>query len=195
VRCPRPLAACLASLGLLASGACGWHAGLQAPAGAGSVGIDVFTSDRKILERDLEPRLNSAMTRALVDLIDVPLEHPKRADLVIHGEIVEFRRRAGVRNDDNDLVETGVLIEATARLVDRRTGEILVPTKKARVWSSYGLDGTTAVEQGDVAQERALRHIAEILVLDLFRPEEENLPPEVEPESPEPPAPPAPERR
>jgi hypothetical protein len=170
---PLPWIVLLAAMG---AGACGWHAGLTAPGGASSVGIDVFTAERHILERDLEPRLNAAMTRAFVDLIDVPLENPRKADLVIKGEIVEYRRRAGVRNEDNDLVETGLRIEATARLVDRKTGQIVVPSRTAYVWSSYGLDGVTAVEQEDLARERALRHIAETLILDLFRPGGENPP-------------------
>jgi len=174
VRLRRALPVLLAALG---SGSCGWHAGLGAPAGASTVGIDVFTADRNILERDLEPRLNANMTRAFVDLLDVPLENPRRADLVIRGEILEYRRRAGTRNKDNDLLETGVLIVAAARLVDRRTGAIVVTTKQARIWSGYALDGETAVQQEDGARERALQYIAQTLILDLFRPVEENAAP------------------
>lgn len=165
----------------LALGTCGWHAGLQAPGGATSVGIDVFTADRHILERDLEPRLNANMTRAFVDLLDIPLENPRRADLIIRGEILEYRRRAGTRSKDNDLLETGVLIEAEARLVDRRTGAIVVPNQRAHIWSGYALDGETAVQQEDAARERALQFLAQTLILDLFRPRDENAPPPEEP--------------
>ena len=63
---------------LLGAGACGWHAGLKAPDGATSVGIEVFPAERRILERDLEPLLNQAMTRAFVDLVATPLQHPLR---------------------------------------------------------------------------------------------------------------------
>lgn len=166
---------------LLGTGACGWSAGLSAPEGGESIGVEVFVSERHILERDLGPPLSDAITRAVADLVGAPIESPGRADLVLKGEILEYRRRAGVRNRDNELVETGVFFEASARLVDRRTGSVVAPTRKAQVWSGYALDRASVGNEA-LARERAIRYVAETLVLDLFGRGDENPgPPEGNP--------------
>ena len=75
----------------------------------------------------------------------------------------------GICTKDNNLVETGVFVSVTAELVDRRTGEIVVPARERHVWSGYAL-GEQAAQNEVEALERALTHVAETLVLDLFGP-------------------------
>jgi hypothetical protein len=152
---------------LLATAACGWHAGLHVPQGT-RIGVEVFETDREILERGLEPLLTEEISRALIDRLGAPIECPERADLVVRGRILDYRRRPGIRNKENQLLETGLFVRASAELVERRTGNVVVPVKEAQVWSGYSTD--RSLESEEAARQRALRHVADSLVLDLFRP-------------------------
>jgi hypothetical protein len=159
---PRHRLGSLVLCGVLATG-CGWHAGL--PSGTGqSVGVEVFGATRNVLERDLEPRLHDALSRSVSDHLRAPLAAADRADLVVRGEIHEYRRRSGVRDRDNRLLESGVRISLRAVLVDRRRGVELRSVER-NVWSGY-IIGPEETELE--ARDRALRHLADTIVLDLF---------------------------
>ncbi len=154
------------ALGLLCA-ACGWHAGLGAPAGARTVGVEAVRREGSVLERGLEPRLTDALSAAVVDWVDLPLVAPDEADLVVRSELLEFRRRGGVRTPENELIETAVFVRASAVLYDRRSGTPLGEPVQAQQWSGYALDD---VANEDAARDRALRHVAVSLVLELFQP-------------------------
>jgi hypothetical protein len=159
-----PLAATLLGAACLA---CGWHSGLVAPRGARTVGVEAVRRDGQVLERGLEPLLGDALSEAVVDWLDLPLVSPAEADLVVRGELLEYRRRGGVRSPENELIETAVLVRARAQLYDRRTGELLGEPVTAQEWSGFALDDPT---NEDAARARAIRHVAVTLVLDLFEP-------------------------
>jgi hypothetical protein len=163
---------------VLALPACGWHAGLTAPEGAGSIGVEAARRAATVLERGLEPRFTDALSSAVLDWVDLPLADPSKADWVLRAEILEYRRRGGVRNRDNELIETAVFVRARAELVERRTGKRRGPVQ-AQEWSGYALED---VENELPASERALRHVATSLILDLFG-GDGFAPPEAEPAS------------
>ncbi len=148
-------------------GACGWHAGLQAPSGARSVGVEAVRRDGTMLERGLEPLLTDALSEAVVDWVDLPLVAPGEADLVVRGELLEYRRRGGVRTPDNQLVETAVFVRARATLYDRSRGAPAGEPALAQEWSGYALDDPN---NEDAARDRAIRHVAAELILKLFEP-------------------------
>ena len=147
--------------------ACGWHAGLETPGGARSVAVEAAQRDGTVLERGLEPLLTDALAEAVVDWVDLPLVAPAEADLVVRAELLEYRRRGGVRTPDNELIETAVFVRARAELFDRRKGSILGEPVQAQEWSGYALDDVTNEE---AARDRAIRHVAVSLILDLFEP-------------------------
>ena len=153
-------------LGLLAVAACGWRAGLPVPAGARSIGVEVSTRDGQVLERGLEPELTAALSQAVVDWVDLPLVAPDQADLVLRSEVVDYRRRGGVRNTENELIETAIFVRARAELYDRRSGRVIEGPRLAQEWSGFALDA--AVPSEEEAQTRVLRHVAAALVLELF---------------------------
>ena len=146
---------------------CGWHAGLGTPEGAHSVGVEAVKRDGHVLERGLEPELTDALSAAVVDWVDLPLVTSAQADLVVRGEVLEFRRRGGVRNKDNELVETAVFVRASAELYDRRTGKTVGAAVQAQEWSGFGLDDPM---NENAARARAVRHVAVSLILGLFEP-------------------------
>jgi hypothetical protein len=156
-----------ATLLALACAACSWHAGLRAPSGARTVGVEAARRDGKVLERGLEPLLTDALSEAVVDWVDLPLVAPADADLVVRSQILEYRRRGGVRRPDNELVETAVFVRASAELFDRRSGTALGTPIQAQEWSGYVLDEAS---NEDAARDRALRHVAVSLILELFEP-------------------------
>lgn len=150
--------------------ACGWHAGLPAPRGAQSVAVEAVTREGTVLERGLEPELSDALSAAVVDWVGLPLVPPGEADLVVRTRILEYRRRGGVRNRRNELIETAVFVRARAELYDRRSRRVLGSPATAQEWSGYALDD---VANEDAARARALRHVAVSLVLALFEPRED----------------------
>ena len=159
----RALAVLVLVPGLL--GGCGWSAGLVLPEGVRTVGVEVFPRDRLVLERGLEPRLADALSQAVSDLVGAPLATPRDADWVLEGEIVEVRRRAGIRSTDNRILETAVRVRIEARLVDRRSGAVTAATTEPYVWGGYALDQPG---NEDLSEDRVLRYLAETIVLDLF---------------------------
>jgi len=147
---------------------CSWQAGIPAPAGARSVAVDAVRRDGAVLERGLEPLLTDALSEAVVNWVDLPLASPAEADLVVRCQILDYRRRSGVRNRENQLLETAVFVRAQAQLFDRRRGHTSPPVF-AQEWSGYTLEDPA---NEDAARDRALRVIAETLVLDLFQPDD-----------------------
>ncbi len=152
-----------------AAGACGWRAGLRSPElgvpAPGSVGVELFDVANGVLERNLEPRLHQAMTRAVLDWVHEPLVSPGDADWVVRGRINQYNRRGGIRSSDHLLLESGVRIDASAELVDRRSGETLGRSSRTSIWSGYATGDPRSERE---AADRALRNVAETLILDLF---------------------------
>lgn len=160
-------------LGPLLLGACGWHSGLTVPEGARSVAVEAVTRKGDVLERGLEPELTAALSQAVVDWVDLPLASPAEADLIVRAEVLEFRRRGGVRNRQNELLETAVFVRASAELHDQRmhNGQrkdvLLGAPVLAQEWSGYALEDPA---NESAARARAMRHVANSLVLALFEP-------------------------
>lgn len=154
--------------------ACGWHVGAGPRArdgvdgeryGAGStIGVELFDRSREVLERNLEPELHAALSRAVVDHGGHTLATADEADLVVRGTVLEYRRRGGVRSEEHVLLETGVRLRIAAELVDRTSGTVLAATRP-HVWSSYALDG---VPREAAARERGFDFLARKVVFDLF---------------------------
>ncbi|MEX1024306.1 MAG: hypothetical protein WD226_04445 [Planctomycetota bacterium] len=162
----------------LGVGACGWHAGpgpapdLPEVARARTIGVELFDRSRYVLERNQAPEIHAALARAAVDHSGLRLVAAEQADVVVRGAIVEYRRRAGVRSVENELLETGVRLTLEASLVERRTG-LELGRARPRVWSSFAIDGegpgglgTPAVEGG--ARTRGYEFLARKLIFDLF---------------------------
>jgi hypothetical protein len=167
-----------ASLGLaLIAGACGYSTGLAMPEHARSIGVAIFGNDS--LERDLEPRLYDEISRAVRDWANAPLVAPDHAELVMRGKITSYHRRSGVRNPENQLLESAIYIEVDASLY--RAGGDRPIRGPVHVTSSTGylvpLPDSVAVvhdrgvlEDESVARDRTLHNIADKLVLDLLAP-------------------------
>ena len=166
----------LVALACAGLASCGWHAGLGLPEGHRTVGVEIFELERDILERNLEPIVADALSRAVTDYVRAPIVAPRDADVVVRGRILDYRFRAGIRDTQNQLQETGLYVRVAAELVDGRSGEVLVPLRESSVWSGYHLGPDAAAHEAS-ARVRALEYVAETLVLDLFRPDARSEPP------------------
>jgi hypothetical protein len=155
------------SIALLLFGAsCGWRFGLEGPDRQVTIGVEIFEIDRTVLERGLEAPLQRALSQAVSDWVDARLVSPERADWVIRGRILGFRRRSGIRSTSHELLESGVRLDVSAELVERATGRLVAPSARESIWSGFALD---AAANESAAVDRGLRAVAEALVLDLFR--------------------------
>ncbi|MBL8862109.1 MAG: hypothetical protein JNK02_08860 [Planctomycetes bacterium] len=159
----RRAAALALGLCALTAGGCGYSTGLRVADRIGSVGVTFFQNST--LERDVERPLQDALTASVRSLTDVPIADHGSAEVLLRGTILEYRRRGGIRSTDNELLETGLLLEAEAGLYDRRSDRPLGPQRRARVWVGYVLDDPSGEAQ---ARDRAIRHVADELVLELF---------------------------
>jgi hypothetical protein len=159
-------------LAALFLGACGYHTGLVAPEGTKTVGVEFFGNDGPL--RDLEVELQAELAKAVERMVHLRVVDPLRADVVVRGRILDYRKRGGIRSKDNQLLETGVRIAVDAELVDptRRTGDDGKPLpprvlRSARTSSESGF----RLEEPDgerAARARVLRNLADRLALDLF---------------------------
>lgn len=143
---------------------CGYSSGLKVAENYDTVGVEIFANDS--FERDLEPLLHEQLTGVLTELSDARLVSPELARAQIRGRLISYTRRNGIRSRDNELLETGVQIEVEASLYVRGS-ETPLRTTKALCAVGYTLD---AMGNETDARNRALRHIAEELVLELFGP-------------------------
>ena len=147
---------------LLALGGCGWHTGLVAPEGVDSLGVAYFVNETP--EPDIEVELAREMVRSVTKHMDTRVRGVGEADALIRGTITDYRRRPGIRSDENRLAETGVRIAVRAMLVDATTGEILRRAETG-IWSNFAIDD---LDNEVDARTRALRYLADQVVLDLF---------------------------
>jgi len=154
-----------AALAVGLGGGCGYSTGIRVADRMGSVGVTYFGN--KTLEPDVERPMQDALTASIRSLTDLPLADPGQAEVILRGVILEYRRRGGIRSSDNELLETGLYIEAEAGLYDRRSDRPLGPQKRARIWVGYVVDQTNGESD---ARDRAIRYVADELVLELFTP-------------------------
>lgn len=99
--------------------ACGYSTGLTVPEQAGrTIGIEFF--ENRTPERDIELEFHTQLSQAVIDLVHAPLVPPERADVVIRGTMLRFSRRYGVRDADNQLEESGIIVHVQGGLWRRR---------------------------------------------------------------------------
>lgn len=153
----------LAGLALCAAllPACGYTAGARLGPERERLGIELFANDGRV--PDLERALHVQLTRAARDLIDGDVVRPSEAQVLMRGRIEGYRTRGGVRDSNNRLLESGVEVSVSAALVSP-AGAPLTREVRAATWVGFTRDRQEAEED---AVERALRNLAERVVLDL----------------------------
>ena len=154
---------CGALFAALLTAGCGYRVGLSAPEGFHTVAVEVFHNDT--LEPDLERALHGALSREVRDRVPLSLASPKESELLIRGRLVDFSRVRGIRIPENQVLESGVRIVAEAWTVSGSTGEVITPKTVARATVGYPV-GSSSGERA--AHERAIRHLAQVLTVDLF---------------------------
>ena len=179
------LCAAASIVALALSVGCGYHAGLPLAEGR-TIGIEIFSNEsRTELAPGLERDLHREVSDVLIRLANAPLLPPDEANRRITGRILRYHFRPGIRNEDNELLETGLRIEVQAEIRDR-SGNVLKQTEISSQ-TGYVIDSSTAERD---ATDRVLGNLAERLVLDLMAPLGEDLPVDEEPTE-DPPADPA----
>ncbi len=157
------------TLGLLVG--CGWRAGLapDLPRDA-TLGVHWLGNDSRV--RDLELDLTRALVDAALDRVPLRPEHPARADYVLRGTLLDYRRRSGIRSPQNVLEETGVELLLEVELVRGSSGRVVARSER-RLSAGFALDerGLSIASPTERAQrDRVIRNLAEGVVLDLFGP-------------------------
>ncbi len=154
---------CAVLLAALLPAGCGYRVGLSAPEGFTTVAVEIFHNDT--LEPDLERALHGSLSQEVRDRVPLPLVSTKDSELLIRGRLIDFSRVRGIRNPENQILESGVRIVAEAWTVRSSTGEVVTPKTTARATVGYPV-GNSSGERA--ARERAIRHLAQVLTIDLF---------------------------
>lgn len=144
------------------SAGCGFSTGIRLDPAVGSVGVEMFGNDSALT--DLERDLHVQLSRSVRNISSAPLADPNRADLIIRGRIVSYLRRGGIRSRSNRLIESGLQIQVRSELWTAAGVRVVEPSI-SRVNVGYTLD-TPGNERE--ARERALKIIADRIVLDLL---------------------------
>jgi len=153
----------LGSLLLASLASCGYTSGIRLPADARTIGVTVFDNlgPQPEVERDLFACLSSQANR----MIDAELVAPQNADLVIRGEIVEYRRLHGILNKEGQLQQSGVRLILRAWIEDQRLGVRIGDTMQVDQAVRYVIH---AGQEEFGARTTALQHLCQELILDLF---------------------------
>ena len=153
----------LLGLALACLSGCGYSSGVRLPGEAQSFGVTVFNNmgPEPRLERDLFASLSSQASR----MLDAELRAPNVADVLIRGEIVDYRRIYGVLDTEGQLQQSGVRIMLRAWLEDRRSGKRLGD----QIYFDQAVRYVIRVREEEFGARRdALNHLCQELVLDLF---------------------------
>lgn len=142
---------------------CGYSTGLHLAPEYESLGVEVFENETQV--RDIERDLHAAMTHFVRDRVSATLRAPERADLVLRGEILDFRYRRGIRSAENQQLETGLSVVARASLWSQGEGEPVAGPVLARTQMGYSLEAPFGEQD---ARRRVLENLAERLLLDLM---------------------------
>lgn len=164
-RASRAWCAALALIVVSVLQGCGYSTGLAVKERHRTIGLAVFGNQS--YERDIERLFYDEMARALRDTCDATLVDPADADVVVHGDVLAYRRRSGIRSPENKLLETGVYIQVRASLQERGSVVPKAPAVTSDTWVGYVIEG---LESERTARDRALRYLADELVLELFGP-------------------------
>jgi hypothetical protein len=142
---------------------CGYSTGVRLPAGYETVGLSVF--DNAGPEPRIERDLFASLSRQTSRMLAAEVRSPDRAELVIRGQILDYRRLSGVLSSEGQLQQSGVRVLLVAWIEDRRLG--------VRLGDPIQFDQSVryvvrAGQEESGARREALDHIAQELVLDLF---------------------------
>ncbi|MCA9003315.1 MAG: hypothetical protein KDB61_15435 [Planctomycetes bacterium] len=159
---------CLLRLSLLALlvgllGSCAYRARFRLPEAYETYGVEIFANSS--LEPDLERQIHGYLTRTLSDTAGARVVSPGNSDVFVRGTIQTSERRPGIRNRDNEWLESGSRIIVRAELVEAKSGRTL---STSQVWVEAGF--VFGVQGGQAeARDRALENAAQRLILELLQ--------------------------
>ncbi len=165
-----PLSSGLRTCMLLLAGclsACGYRAGLELQGDFESIGIEMFGNDGPL--PGIERELHSELQRSARNMLETPIRTPGQADVILRGRITTYGTRGGLRTGGNRLRSKGVRLVAEAELWTA-SGRKLKGPARASVQVGY-LNGPLAADEQ--ARLRAMKNVADFLLLKLLVPENE----------------------
>lgn len=156
---------------------CGYSSGVRLPLGARSVGVEAFGNVGPFpeVEREVFAILSTQASR----MIDGDVVPPGQADLLICGQIEDYRRLHGVQSAEGSLQESGVRIMLRAWLEDSREGQQIGQV----LYYDQSVRYILGVREGEAGARRAaLDQLCQEVILDLFNQPDLGRPSEEDPD-------------
>ena len=146
------------------------RAGLPSPEGATTLAVAFPGNETRL--RDLEQEVGLALAEAALERLTLAPAAPQDADLVLRGQILDYRGRGGVRSDTNVLLEASTEIRVALELFEPGTGAVIATAERSLEAGFLADPLTSPFRPTDSfpARDRIVRNLAEGLVLDLFAP-------------------------
>jgi len=139
---------------------CGYYSfsGSTLPSHIKTVAVPLFTN--RTTQYGIEGKLTESLITALVRDNTLKVVPEGRADSVLRGSIVDYKKEAYTYDENENVKEYIVHIYVTASFEDLRKKRELWKEEKLEGWGTYLAQGETE----DKAQERAIDKLSEDLV-------------------------------
>jgi len=135
-------------------GGCGYTTKTEMPAGIKTIYVPTFTNQIEIenlytyrggLETDIT---NAIIKRFLFDGNLKVVNDPDKADATLKGELKSFFQNPLRFNQDEEIEEVRVFLQVSIKLIDNRTGKVLIEEPSMVARDQRFLVGPTARSQG-----------------------------------------------
>ncbi len=145
-------------IAILAGCGCYSFSGSTLPSHIKTVAVPLFTN--RTTQYGIEEKLTESLINALVRDNTLKVVPEGRADSVLRGSIVDYKKEAYTFDENENVKEYIVRIYVTASFEDLRKKRELWKEEKLEGWGFYLAQGETE----DDAQERAIAKLSEDLV-------------------------------
>ena len=156
---------------MLVIGGCGYTTSSFVCSDAKSIHVDNFANKINLTEEVTDRRMyigyrsgmELSITREIIDrfLIDgnLKITQEKEADLILKGALIDFRKEALRFDSADNVIEFRVKVIVDMKLIDKKTGDIILEEKNFTGESIYRTIGSFAKSE-DSAIEDAIKDLA-----------------------------------
>ena len=121
MRIPLP---CILAAGFVVGMGCGYKAGVLRHEGVDSIAVPIFEYVGLEQRRGIERELTRAVAEEMIARSGMKLTTTEEADATLHGRISDYRERVLVRDENNNVVESSIIVTMSLRY-ERRDGKML----------------------------------------------------------------------
>ena len=121
MRVPLP---CVLAVSIVMGAGCGYKAGVLRHEGVDSIAVPIFEYVAIEQRQGIDRELSKAVAEQMIARSGMKLTTTDEADATLHGRITDYREQVLVRDENNNVVESSIVVTMSLRYV-RRDGKVL----------------------------------------------------------------------